>query len=611
MNCKKILITAILLTLALLLIPVPAMAQDNASAASQYKLLIIAPQEFIDELEPLKRFKDCSGRPTILLSLTQVYNFFYGVDEPESVKRCIAHYEQSNGIEYVMLVGDVDKFPVRWRWWGWAKRNPDGTIIPGKDQRGWAVSDLYYADLYKNGTKNFDDWDSNNNGLYGEIEFELDPENCAPNCRRMNNDNIDFLPDVAVGRVPASTPEEVTTYVNKVIAYELKTMPSDTWFKKAALYTGDWLPNGNDIKDDVANYLINRGFKNTDIKRRYWDPKQTPENRAATFVNDLNNGLGVVNYLGHGSTSDTQWFHHNDLKDGALHNSGMLPVVFVGACDTGMFARLVPGEHYIDTKNQPHCGIEKGETFTYGAYPYVNVSRPDPLQNGSVVCNNVSYKFDMGCLAESFIFIYGDPPGSGGAIAFLGERSGGQSTIVDLDKHFFKAYEQGYDILGDMWKYMIEEYYAQHNLANSHTWVRDWKHWRVGHTFDEPQKLILFGDPSLIVGGAFTNTLSGSVYNGNGGPLSSYSRYHITGNVTVPAGQTLTAYPGASVLFQDGKKITAMGTGPNEGFIVNATSDIPVCFMSLAADPQSEHVVHGMKVSGQLRLRNGGEIKLH
>ena len=301
MNSKKSLITAILLTLALLLFPVPAMAQDNAGAASQYKLLIIAPQEFMDELEPLKRFKDCSGRLTILLSLDEVYENFTGADNPEKIKRCIAHYEQSNGIEYVMLVGDVDKFPVRWRWWGWAKRNPDGTIIPGKDQRGWAVSDLYYADLYKNGTKNFDDWDSNNNGLYGEIEFELDPESCAPNCRTINNDHIDFLPDVAVGRVPASTPEEVTTYVNKVIAYELKTTPSDTWFKKAALYTGDWLGNGNDIKDDVANYLINRGFKNRDIKKRYWDAQQTPAQRAATFVNDLNNGLGVVNYLGHGS----------------------------------------------------------------------------------------------------------------------------------------------------------------------------------------------------------------------------------------------------------------------------------------------------------------------
>lgn len=611
MNSKKTLITAILLALVLLLVPTAALARDNAGAASQYKLLIIAPNEFIDELEPLQRFKDCTGRPTMLLSLEAVYANFGDAnsDKAEKVKLCIAHYEEHNNVEYVMLVGDVDKFPVRWRWWGWAKRNPDGTIIPGKDQRGWAVSDLYYADLY-NGAGGFDDWDFNNNGLYGEIEFELDPEDCT-NCKTINNDHINFLPDVAVGRVPASTPEEVTIYVNKVIAYEMATTPTDSWFKRAALYTGDWLGNANATKDQVEGYLISRGFTEEDIEERYWDSEQTPAQRAATFLSDMNNGLGIVNYLGHGSASDTQWFHHNDLKDGALHNSGMLPVIFAGACDTGMFARLVPSEHYVDTSNQTHCGINKGETFTYGAYPYNDVPRPSPLQPGEVTCNSVTYKFDMGCLAESFLFAYGNPTGSGGAIAYLGERSGGQATIVDLDKHFFKAYEQGYDVLGDMWKYMIEKYYAQHNLANSHTWVRDWTDWPLGHAFDEPQKLILFGDSSLVIGGAFTSTLNGNVYDGNGGPLQSYSRYRITGNVTVPTGQTLTAYPSASVLFQDGKSITATASGQNEGFIVNGTPAMPVCFLSLAADPQSEHVVRGMKVSGQVRLRNGGEIKLH
>jgi|LGOV01.1.fsa_nt_gb hypothetical protein len=104
MKFKNILGVAILL--ALLLIAVPAISQD--------KLLIIAPDDFIDKLEPLKRFKDCSGRPTILLSLTQVYQNYTGVDEPEQIKRCIADYEDKWGAEYVLLVGDVDKFPVRW-----------------------------------------------------------------------------------------------------------------------------------------------------------------------------------------------------------------------------------------------------------------------------------------------------------------------------------------------------------------------------------------------------------------------------------------------------------------------------------------------------------------
>jgi len=142
MKVKYILMIAILVAL---LFPFPATCQD--------KLLIIAPDEFIDELKPLKRFKDATVRPTILLSLNDVYNSFNGVDEPEQIKRCIAYYEDEYSVSFVMLVGDVDKFPVRWRWWGYVGENPDGTLAYNTkdDQRGWAVSDLYYADLYKTG----------------------------------------------------------------------------------------------------------------------------------------------------------------------------------------------------------------------------------------------------------------------------------------------------------------------------------------------------------------------------------------------------------------------------------------------------------------------------
>lgn len=220
-----------------------------------YHLLIIAPDEFLDELEPLRRFKDATARPTILVGLDHIENSFTG-DEPEQIKRAIAWYESTSGIDHVMLVGDIDKFPARWQWWG----------LPG--QEGWGASDLYYADLYKNGTTTFDAWDSNDNDLYGEIEFAPDGA--------INNDDIDFLPDVSVGRVPASTPAEVAAYVEKVIAYELRTTPTNPWFKTAALYTGT-ATNSNGLKDGIGDQLADLGFS---LTKRYSDwtvsPPQPP-----------------------------------------------------------------------------------------------------------------------------------------------------------------------------------------------------------------------------------------------------------------------------------------------------------------------------------------------
>lgn len=495
---------------------------SNGGGAGNYELLIIAPDEFIDELKPLKDFKDATGRPTILLRLGELYSnpSCTGVDEPEMIKNCIAHYQKSNGIKHVMLVGDVDKLPVRWRWWGFVKYHPNGTIA--YDQRGWAVSDLYYADLYNKSDGSFEDWDSNNNRLYGEIEFEPDPDNCSPNCRRINNDNIDFVPDVAVGRVPASTSEEVVAYVNKVITYELDTHPTDTWFKTAGLYTGCWMEGTNATKDEIGVNLTNNGFTVLPtsaaqrIRYGYWYPCPTPDNpdkrccnspldMPNTIIGDINSGVGFVNYIGHGNTLGFACLGFGDSQIINLTNSGKLSVTFAGACDTGTFAPMPRVNPYKDVSGNSQCA---GQNITE-PYPYWNLPRPNPLQQGSVTCNAQIFALDLGCFAENFLFgrAPGQSPSSVGAIAYLGARSGGQWGMPFLDKFFFQAYTSGHEILGDVWRSMVTTYYWDRKLNEAHTWViRD--DWGFGHGFDEPQKLILFGDPSLVIGGIANKEMS-------------------------------------------------------------------------------------------------------
>lgn len=562
-------------------------------ASSQ--ILILAPDELVDTVAPLKRFKTWCGRHTILLSLSEVYSKFPTyADEAEQVKKCIEHYEKANGIQYVLLVGDVDKFPVRWRWWG----------LPG--QEGWAISDLYFADLYDNNTTTFDDWDNNNNGLYGEIEFGSDGT--------INNDNIDFLPDVSVGRIPASTDKEVTAYINKIITYELQTVPWAGWFKTAGLYTGTWPAYYNNVaKDTIAKYLGNQGF--TTITKRYtdWtDPEnpKPPANVPNAIITDFNNGVGFANYIGHGNTGGWYCVGFGNTQLTSLTNSLKLPIVLAGACDTGGFAWLARLGPYKDINGQGHRGTINGETLEPGAYPHVNLPKPACVQHGQVVYGGITYQFDPECFAESFVF--GDPVGSTGAVAYLAERSGGQRFVVDLDKLFFKAYDDGgHRILGDMWKYMIEEYYALHGLGQANSWPHQPSDWEKGHVFDEPQKLVLFGDPSLLVGGAFITPLSGNVYNNASGPLRGFSRYRITGNVTVPIGQTLSADSTVSILFEHGKKITALEPNPSQGFIIKPGPGMSAYLLSIPPDPKASYVGRGVKISGQLKLRNNGEIKLY
>ncbi len=82
-----------------------------------------------------------------------------GVDAPERIKKAIASFRQTNGVQYVMLVGDSDRFPVRYC------RMYDATHWG----HGYAPSDLYYADLFDGGS-NFDDWDGDGDGVFCEIK---------------------------------------------------------------------------------------------------------------------------------------------------------------------------------------------------------------------------------------------------------------------------------------------------------------------------------------------------------------------------------------------------------------------------------------------------------
>jgi hypothetical protein len=462
---------------------------EVALATAKVDLLVLACEDFLDALKPLKAHKDYTGIKTYIQSWQSLNKSFggVGVDEPERVKKGIAAYEKYCDTKYVMLAGDIDKFPTRYRWWG----------LP--NQEYWAVSDLYYADLYKQGTETFDNWDVNGNGLFGEIEFSPDGT--------INNDNIDFLPDVAVGRIPASTVAEITAYVNKVITYELGTLPSSSWFKKVGLYTGDWLTDANTVKDGIGSNMAADGFTLTKRYTTFSTPPQPPAGVPGTVISDFNSGVGFANYLGHGNSGAWAFNYSNGAFSltstslSALNNANHLPIVFAAACDTGMFARMTRFDPYKDVNGVGHRGTNNGETLNPGPYPHVNLPKPAPIQDGQVTWDSQTRRFDMECIAETFIF--GNPIGSTGAIAYLGERSGGQVTSRDLDRFFFEAYYSGGStvVLGNMWRYMIYMYYNYHNLAASNTWWRDPSQWGVGHAFDEPQKLILFGDPSLRVGG--------------------------------------------------------------------------------------------------------------
>jgi len=140
----------------------------------------------------------------------------------------------------------------------------------------------------------------------------------------------DGRPDLALGRLPAQTSEQVTTMVNKTLALE-KAGEAD-WLRRALLVADDKEPVFVRMSDELAQSYLEPTFT---VERVYLGQVADPH---ARIVDALNEGVGVVNYIGHGSL--TVWakekiFSVDDVA--ALRNRDRLPLLVNMTCLTGYF----------------------------------------------------------------------------------------------------------------------------------------------------------------------------------------------------------------------------------------------------------------------------------
>jgi len=314
----------------------------------RYELLILTPDEFKLPLMLFSTHKDSTDMPTLIKTIEEIESdpaYAYGRDIQEKIKMSIADLHGKLGIKYVMLVGDADKFPVRFtRVWD--------SIHAG---HYYAPSDLYYADLYDiadqdqwddpdSGT--FDDWDDNRNGYIGEMGR---PDGEASQWSELNVDKVDLKPDVAVGRIPVSNANELSRFLAKIIDYEQKAFGQD-WMKRILLVTGDW-DNPQPTADAISDLMESVGFTST---KHYWSVDwqafPTIGQRSTVLNQELNNGCGFVIYMGHGTRLGwSGWYPYTAIN--LLDNNPRLPVTFAAACDTAQF-------HFND---QPYLTKSGGE----------------------------------------------------------------------------------------------------------------------------------------------------------------------------------------------------------------------------------------------------------
>ena len=272
------------------------------------KLLLIAPEEFALALQPLIDHKNQHEVNTSLITLEWIADHATGRDLPEQIKYTIKDAIENDLISSVLLVGGVDKLPIRRSYvsfWHWDEE---------------VITDLYYSDIYTS-QGDFSSWDTNHNDQFGE-----------------SSDQVDHYPDVHLGRLACTSVEEVTLVVDKIIHYETETYGSN-WFNTMIFIGGNtfrWSP-GNDGED---NNEILMGIMSGFTPEVIWT--SLGNFNRLTISKTISNGAGFLDYSGHGfehgmgtytpSGLQMKYYFTRYIQD--LKNGYKLPIMFFDACLT-------------------------------------------------------------------------------------------------------------------------------------------------------------------------------------------------------------------------------------------------------------------------------------
>lgn len=246
--------------------------------ADEGEMLVICPDRFLNAMQPFVDWKNQSGRPTTMVSLSDI-----GGNNTDLIKSYIlSHYNNPDeNLCYVLLVGDY------------------ADLTP-KSMSGGA-SDIWFGQLEGN----------------------------------------DYYPEVFVGRFSAESIADVQHQVTKVIYYERDITAQADWLSKG-IGIGSSEGAGSGHNGGESDYQHIEYIRDTLLHYTYSEVSQHYHGvgvgtNATMLRENFNNGASLCNYCNHGS--QTNWYvgSFNNSQVNALTNDYKWPVIWSTACLNGQF----------------------------------------------------------------------------------------------------------------------------------------------------------------------------------------------------------------------------------------------------------------------------------
>jgi hypothetical protein len=272
---------------------IPSVGRDLRDNVEGADYIAVAAPDFMKALQPLVDWRRSQGLRVTTVSIDDVYDTFsHGLPDPAAIRDFVRYARDTwpaPAPRFLLLVGDAS-----YDYQGFLP-NSTPNYVP-----------TYLLTTHFVGETASDNW-------------------------FVSLDEADDLPDLAVGRIPAQTAEQVATVVAKTLAYE-RSEAASPWLERALFVADNKQAEFQGMSDDLASDFLPAGYE---VEKVYLGQTADPNSQ---ILDSLRTGVGLVNYVGHGSMNvwaQEKIFQLSDIP--RLNNASALPLMVTMTCLVGYF----------------------------------------------------------------------------------------------------------------------------------------------------------------------------------------------------------------------------------------------------------------------------------